>query len=149
MRLQGDGVFFGWTSLTWAGPPPANASPRAGSTSASPSRRDRAIRVWFERSQIDGGAAILDAVVHQVQRLPDLRHGGLSGALPEDTTDTLRDRVPAAREGLGSITQMDDLVVCVIGSKVSAARGFFAAAWGVLRQIGQGKPAVAPRIWTT
>ncbi len=148
VRLQGDGVFFGWDIVSLGRP--------AAGERFSEGRFDQRLTisrdgrpVWFERSQIDGGAAILDAV-HGFNGCPIFGTAVYAGALPEDTADTLRDRVPAAREGLGSITQMDDLVVCrFIGSKVSAARGFFAAAWGVLRQIGQGKPAVAPRIWTT
>ncbi|MDK3072909.1 urease accessory protein UreD [Sedimentitalea sp. JM2-8] len=148
IRLQGNGVFFGW-DLVSLGRPAAGERFSEGLFDQRMNITRDGEPIWYERAQIDGGSAILDAA-HGFGGHPIFGAAIHAGRLPEGAIDRLHERVPPATHGLGAITQINDLIVCrYIGSKVSAGRSFFAAAWKVLRQLGQGKDAVVPRIWAT
>lgn len=148
IRLQGDGVFFGW-DLVSLGRPAAKERFSEGLFDQRMTITRDGRPIWFERAQIDGGSEILDAA-YGFGGHPIFGTAVYAGRLPEGVLDRLHERVPPTVEGLGSITQINDLIVCrYIGSKVSTGRSFFAAAWNVLRELGQGKPAIVPRIWAT
>lgn len=148
VRLQGDATFFGWDMVS-LGRPAANERFDDGLFDQRITITRDGRPLWFERARIEGGSDMLDAA-HGFNGCPIFGTAIHAGPLPEDAIDRLRARVAPPKEGLGSITQVGELIVCrYIGRKVSAGRGFFAAAWSELRPMGQGKPAAIPRIWAT
>lgn len=152
VHLSGDATFVGWDIVSLG-------RPAAGErfTTGSFHQRATILRdgrpIWFERLALDpdlaGGGAGL-AAAHGLGGQPVFGTLVYAGPLPQDAVETLRATLAPAATGTAVISQLRDVVVCrYAGPKVASARAVFAAAWTALRRFGQGKPAVAPRIWAT
>lgn len=148
VQLSGDAVFVGREIVSLGRPAAAERLATGRFTQRCTITRDGR-PIWFERARFDGGAAALGAA-HGLQGQPIFGTLIYAGAVPEDAGDRLRARLAPVRDGHGSVSQLEDAVVCrYAGPKVSAARAFLDAAWDLLRLMGQGKPASRPRIWAT
>ena len=148
VHLEGDAVFFGWDMVSFGRPAADERFDEGRFVQQTRLHRDGRL-IWFERSDVTGGSDILSAS-YGFAGFPIMGTALYSGSLPESAIDRLRERVAPVNEGHGAFTRVDDVIVCrFIGAKVSTGRAFFAAAWRELRPMGQGKPAIIPRIWAT
>ncbi|WP_207215740.1 urease accessory protein UreD [Pseudolysobacter antarcticus] len=105
--------------------------------------------LWRERGRVDGASAFLTSPV------------GLAGCsvsatlilagtdLDRSVLDRLREIVPAdgAKHGITLLPQL--AVARYLGDSNEAARGWMIGLWSVLRPAVFGRPAQAPRIWST
>lgn len=110
-------------------------------------RDDRLL--WMERARVDGGDALLDAVVGW----NGLHVSGLMwwiGADPgEDLLDAVR-ALPAAGLRYGvTAPQPGLLLLRALADSAERLRHLFTAAWMILRPALLGSAAQAPRIWST
>ena len=52
--------------------------------------------------------------------------------------------------GQFSVSELEHVVVCrYLGGRATECKALFTLAWDALRQARQGKPAMAPRVWST
>jgi urease accessory protein len=148
VHLAGDATFVGWEIVSLGRPAAGERFTTGSFRQRSTIRRDGR-PIWFERLALAGGGAGLDAA----EGLGGQAVFGTlvyAGPLPGEAVETLRATLAPAATGTAAISQLRDVVVCrYAGPKVASAREFFAEAWAGLRRLGQGKPAVAPRIWAT
>lgn len=148
VQLEGDAVFFGWDMVSFGRPAAGERFDQGRFVQHTRISRDGR-PIWFERADITGGSEILRAP-YGFAGFPIAGTALYAGPLPDTAIERLRERVAPVKEGHGAFTRLDDLLVCrFIGAKVSTGRAFFAAAWRELRAMGQGKPAIIPRIWAT
>jgi urease accessory protein len=48
------------------------------------------------------------------------------------------------------VSELEHVVVCrYLGGRATSCKALFTLAWDALRQARQGKPAMAPRVWST
>lgn len=81
--------------------------------------------------------------------------GALVATLPTDRScdevvDELRDRVAVAAGSRFSVTALEGVMVCrCLAANVEQVRAALTLAWGIIRLWLLGRPACAPRIWST
>lgn len=158
VTLAPDAVYAGWDFIC-LGRPAADA----GFTAGSVTQRIEIVRdgrpVWFERMVLSAGAPQL-AAAFALAGQPTVGAMVYAGPLPDDAAERVRAAVggggnggfgdSGGLQGMFSVSQLEDVVVCrYLGPRVADGRALFAKAWDVLRQLGQHKPASAPRIWAT
>jgi urease accessory protein len=101
-----------------------------------------------ERACLEGGAPVLEAAW-------GLRGAPVVGTLLATggafALDELRAVAAALPDGdLGSATAIGEVLVCrYLGASAERARGLFARLWALVRPALIGRPASAPRIWST
>jgi urease accessory protein len=144
--LEEGAAFAGWEALCLG-------RPAAGERFANGTCRQR-LELWrgerplcLERARFDGGAPAASAA------------WGLAGAPVTATmfatpcaAERLADvRALSLRPGeLGSATLLEDVLVCrYLGGSAERARGYFSQIWALVRPALLGRPATAPRIWST
>ena len=105
--------------------------------------------IWFERLLLAGGSAIQDAPYALAGR-PTWGTMVYAGPTAEDAADRVRDAIGGAGDGVFSVSQLEQCVVCrYLGPRVSQGKSLFVRAWDSLRTSCQGKAASLPRIWAT
>ena len=146
VELEAGAAFVGWELICLG-------RPAAGEAFAAGTCRQR-LELWragrplgLERARLDGGAPVLGAA------------WGLQGApvtatmfafpCPAEPLAELR-ALPVDGGALASATRLDELLVCrYLGASAEHARRYFARAWALVRPAVIGRPAHAPRIWST
>ncbi len=152
VTLAPDAVYAGWDFIC-LGRPAAGE----GFTAGRLAQRIEIVRdgrpVWFERMVLSGDSPQLSAAF-ALSGQPTVGAMVYAGALPGDAAERVRAAVDDRREGMSrgmfSVSQLEDVVVCrYLGPRVGDGKALFIQAWDILRRLGQGKPASAPRIWAT
>lgn len=148
VSLAADATYVGWDFLC-LGRPAANERFETGHLS----QRIEVLRdgkpIWFERVEIAGGSPLLSAAFALAGQ-PIFGTMVYAGAVGEDAAERVRAAIGASGEGVFSVSQLEDVVVCrYLGARVSEGKSLFRRAWDLLRMAGQGKAASAPRIWAT
>jgi urease accessory protein len=147
--LAPDATYVGWefTSL---------GRPAAGEAFSKGSMRQRVqvVRdgrpIWYDRLALTGGSP-LSAASFAFAAKPIFGVMIYAGPMIEDLADRIRAATgPLAAVGAFAASQLEDVVACrYLGASMSEAKGLFLRAWEVLREVGMGKPAIRPRIWST
>ncbi|MDD3448165.1 MAG: urease accessory protein UreD [Gammaproteobacteria bacterium] len=146
--LAGDARFLGW-EITCLGRPAAGEAFTRG-------RLRQRLELWrggrplyLERLDLEAGAPFQSAA-WGLRGAPVI--GSLVAAGNVPGLDR-RVREAAGADGPGelfSVTQLEAVLVCrYLGGSTARARRCFEAAWRVLRPALLGRPACAPRIWST
>lgn len=148
VTLAPDAVYAGWDFICLGRPASGE-----GFTAGQVAQRIEIVRdgrpVWFERMVLSAGSPQLSAAF-ALSGQPTVGAMVYAGALPEDAAERVRAAVGGQHPGMFSVSQLEDVVVCrYLGPRVTEGKSMFVQAWDVLRRLGQGKPASAPRIWTT
>lgn len=105
--------------------------------------------IWFERVALSGGSPLLGAAFALAGQ-PSWGTMVYAGAAVEDAAERVRAAIGAEGDGIFSVSQVDQVVVCrYLGTRVADGKALFARAWDVLRAACQGKAAHQPRIWST
>lgn len=148
VMLAADAVYVGW-DFVCLGRPAIGEGFAAGQLA----QRIEIVRdgrpIWYERLGLAGGDALLTAQF-AMAGAPTTGAMVYAGPLPEGAAERVREAVGAPRFGAFSVSQLDDVLVCrYLGPRVGEGRALFTRAWDVLRVLGQGKAACAPRIWAT
>jgi urease accessory protein len=147
VELEGDACFVGWEVLC-LGRPAAGERFEHGEVAPSWEVLRDGQLAYVERGQYSGGSDALAAPW-------GLRGQPVVGTLLCAAPCACR-HVDAARGALASSTGLaavsgwgDVLVVRYLGPSVEDARRLFGAVWSALRPSLSGRPASAPRIWST
>lgn len=148
VSLAADAVYVGWDFVCLGRPASGE-----GFQSGQLAQRIDIVRegrpIWYERLGLDGGDALLTAQFAMAGQ-PTAGAMVYAGPLPDDAAERVHQGVGAPRCGAFSVSQLDDVLVCrYLGPRVADGRALFIRAWDVLRVLGQGKAACAPRIWAT
>jgi len=158
VTLAPDAVYAGWDFIC-LGRPAAGE----GFTAGRVAQRVEIVRdgrpVWFERMVLSAGAPQL-AAAFALSGQPTAGAMVYAGALPDDAAERVRAAIDGQGQGgfgdtgglrgMFSASQLEDVVVCrYLGPRVADGKAMFVQAWDILRKLGQGKPASAPRIWAT
>src|SRR5690606_15718327 len=101
------------------------------------------------RLTLGPGSALLDAAFALAGQpvIGTMIHAGPSH---ENTVERIRTAAGAGADGVFSASQLEEVVVCrYLGASMSQAKTLFRRAWEVLRSGPMGKPAIAPRVWST
>ncbi len=148
VSLDGNATYAGWDFFC-LGRPAAQERFRTGQLQQCTQITRDGRPIWVERSNLAGGSPML-AAAH-----------ALAGHTTWGTMvyvaaglDTAAERVRAAlgEQGRGrfSVSCLAEAVVCrYLGPHAAEGKALFARAWGVLRNLSQGKAACPPRIWST
>jgi urease accessory protein len=147
VELEPGAAFVGWEILCLG-------RPAAGERFARGRCRQR-FELWragrplcLERASIHGGAPVLDAAwgLRGAPVVATLLAVASAGGFALDAL-----RAPAALPGeLASATVVGDVLVCrYLGASAERARAHFARVWSLVRPSAIGRPATAPRIWST
>jgi len=147
VELEPGAAFLGWEILCLG-------RPAAGERFTRGRCRQR-FEVWragrplcLERASILGGAPVLDAA-WGLRGAPVV--GTLLAVAPDGAfaLDDLR-ATGAAPGELASVTVVGDVLVCrYLGASAERARAHLARVWTLVRPRAIGRPATAPRIWST
>lgn len=105
--------------------------------------------IWFERSRLGGGSALLEAT-HALAGHNVWGTFVYTCASDESTAARVRAAVGPDCGRRFSVSCLEDIVVCrYLGPQAAEGKALFARAWGALRLHSQGKAPVSPRIWAT
>jgi len=148
VSLASDGTYVGWDFIC-LGRPAANERFETGRFVQRTEIRRDGRPIWIERVDLAGGSPLL--------RAPFALGGHTTwatmiyaGRIVENAADRVRDAVGDHGEGLFSVSQMEQVVVCrYLGPHAAEGKHLFHKAWDALRTLMQGKAACAPRIWAT
>lgn len=103
--------------------------------------------IWFERLELHGNSPLMRAAFALAGQ-PTWGTMVYAGAVTEDAAEQVRAAI--GESGVFSVSQLEEVVVCrYLGPRVAEGKALFVRAWNVLRMLGQGKAAEAPRIWAT
>lgn len=148
VSLAPDATYVGWDFLC-LGRPAAHERFTTGKLSQRVEITRDGRPIWFERVEIAGGSPLLSAAFALAGQ-PIFGTMIYAGAIGEDAAERVRAASGASGEGVFSVSQLEDVVVCrYLGARVSEGKSYFLRAWDLLRAAGQGKPASPPRIWAT
>lgn len=148
VELEAGAHFLGW-EITCLGRPASGDDFSAGRLDQRFELTRGTRPLLLERMLLEAGGALRHGAwgwagrgVHGV-----LLATGASSAL----TGELRERVrPAFEADRFAVTTLGDVTVCrYLGAHAGEARSVLGAAWDIMRRHLLGKPAAAPRIWTT
>jgi urease accessory protein len=104
--------------------------------------------IWSERIDLAGGSRLLEAPVGLNGNAVFGTFVAMSPTLDDAAVAAARAIAPAA--GDGAVTRLPDVLVARWrGPASDAGQRYFAALWSALRPRLIGRPAVAPRIWST
>jgi len=145
VHLSTGAIYVGWDFISF-GRPAANERFTFGTLRQRTSVLRDGRPIWFERLRVDGGSTLLDARFGLAGN-PIL--GTMICAGP--SIEGLADKIRETNDHVGfSVSQLERTLVCrYLGSDISEAKLLFTRAWEILRPGILGKPAVAPRIWST
>lgn len=146
VSLSPDATYVGWDFLC-LGRPAAGEQFRTGWLSQRIEIRRAGRPIWFERLELHGSSPLMEAAFALAGQ-PTWGTMIYAGAIAEDAAEQVRAAIGAS--SVFSVSQLDEVVVCrYLGPRVGEGKALFARAWNVLRVLGQGKAANAPRIWAT
>jgi urease accessory protein len=146
VSLASDATYVGWDFLC-LGRPAAGERFETGRLSQRIEIRRCGKPIWFERLELHGNSPLLKAAFALAGE-PTWGTMIYAGAVAEGAAEQVRAAI--GESTVFSVSQLDDVVVCrYLGPRVGDGKALFARAWNVLRTLGQGKPADAPRIWAT
>jgi urease accessory protein len=141
-----DATYVGWDFVS-LGRPAAGERFMHGSAQQRVEVLREGRPVWFERLSFQGGSPLASASFAFGSR-PITGTMVYIGPIAENAAERLRASLGESR--VFSVSQLDQGVVCrYLGEDMSEGKSLFVRAWGVLREAGQGKQAVVPRIWAT
>lgn len=147
----GEGAtYVGWDFIC-LGRPAASERFDAGAISQRLEIKRNGKPVWFERLSMPGGSPLREA---SYAFAGNPVFGTMVYTANADADDDVADRVRSAvgvdSGRVFSVSQLEHVVVCrYLGPQAAEGKALFARAWDALREVRQGKPASAPRIWAT
>lgn len=148
VTLASDAVYVGWDFIC-LGRPAAGEGFRTGKLAQRVEIMREGRPIWFERMVLSGASPLLNAAFALANQ-PTVGTMVYAGSLPEDAAERVRARLSEQHRGVFSVSQLEHAVVCrYLGPRVADGKALFVQAWDVLRALGQGKAAHAPRIWAT
>lgn len=146
VRLRGSGAFLGW-EIVCLGRTASGERFAHGSLALATTVERDGRPIWYERGTFQAGA-LLAASPAGLDGRPVFGTFVATTGLERGALDRLRQLAP--RAGEGAVTALPEIaVVRYLGGSTEAARAYFRAAWEVLRPATVGRPAAAPRIWST
>ena len=149
IALADDATYTGWEFVSLGRP--AAGEGFAGGTLRQRVEVIRAGRpIWFERLALGAGPALLEAPFAFGGK-PIVGTMVHAGPAFENTVERIREAVAQERASdVFSASQLKDILVCrYLGESMSQGKALFRRAWEVLRRGPLGKPAIAPRVWST
>ena len=148
VSLAPDATYVGWDFLC-LGRPAAGERFETGRLSQRIEIMRNGRPIWFERLELRGGSPLLKAAFSLASQ-PSWGTMVYAGTVTEDAAEQVRAAIGAAGDGVFCVSQLEEAVVCrYLGPRVADGKALFVRAWNVLRSLGQGKMAEAPRIWAT
>ncbi|MDI6027356.1 urease accessory protein UreD [Corticibacterium sp. UT-5YL-CI-8] len=149
VSLDGDASYIGW-DIVCLGRPAANEAFDSGSLT----QRIEIVRdgrpIWFERIRLDGGSPVLAAPYALAGQTVFGTMICASTGLDDAIADQVRAAVGQIKDGLFSVSRLDDVLVCrYLGPQAAIAKALFVRAWDAMRRALQDKPSCPPRIWAT
>ena len=149
ISLAANATYVGWEFISFGRP-----AAREGFTSGTARQRVEVLRagrpIWFERLHLDGGSPLIGSRFAFGGK-PIVGTMVYAGPMVETLAERIREAVgEAAAQGVFSVSQLEQVVVCrYLGARMSEGKSLFIRAWDVLRDVGLGKSATHPRIWST
>ncbi len=148
VSLSSDGTYVGWDFIC-LGRPAANERFETGRLIQRTEIRRAGRPIWIERIDLAGGSPLIPAPFVLAGQ-PTWGTMIYAGAIADDAADKVREAVGSTGEGIFSVSQMEEVVVCrYLGPRVADGKRLFVRAWDALRMLMQNKAACAPRIWAT
>lgn len=147
--LAADATYTGWEFVSFGRP--AAGEGFGGGTLRQRVEVTRAGRpIWFERLALGTGPALLEAPFALAGR-PIVGTMIHAGPAVENTVERIREAVSQDdASDVFSASQLEDILVCrYLGASMSQGKALFRRAWEALRRGPLGKPAIAPRVWST
>lgn len=148
ISLAADAIYLGWEFISFG-------RPAAGErfTDGKARQRVRIFRdgklIWFEQFNLPNNGQALDAP-HALAGRPIMGTMIYAGPIPETAVERIRELLAQSAGAVFSVTELERVLVCrYLGNRMSEGKQLFVRAWDVLREMGIGKRAVAPRIWAT
>jgi urease accessory protein len=146
VSLAPDATYVGWDFLC-LGRPAAGERFETGRLSQRVEIRRNGKPIWFERLELHGNSPLM-AAAYSLAGQPTWGTMIYAGAIAEEAAEQVRAEI--GESSVFSVSQLEDVVVCrYLGPRVADGKALFVRAWNVLRTLGQGKAADAPRIWAT
>ena len=149
ISLAANATYVGWEFISFGRP-----AAREGFTWGTARQRVEVLRagrpIWFERLHLDGGSPLIGSRFAFAGK-PIVGTMVYAGPMVETLAERILDAVgEAAAQGVFSVSQLRQVVVCrYLGTRMSEGKSLFIRAWEVLREVGLGKSATHPRIWST
>jgi urease accessory protein len=105
--------------------------------------------IWCERLFLQGGS-LLGRAPFAFGGRPIIGSMIYIGPIADNAAERVWDSLSQEERSVFSVSQLDRGIVCrYLGMMMSEGKSIFVRAWDVLREAGQGKRAVTPRIWAT
>lgn len=105
--------------------------------------------IWFERLFLQGDS-LLGRAPFAFRGKPIVGTMIYIGPIAENAAERVRGSLGEETRSVFSVSQLDHGIVCrYLGETMSEGKSIFTRVWDVLREAGQGKRAVIPRIWAT
>ncbi len=146
--LAGSAGFAGWDFFC-LGRPAADERFATGRLRQRIEIRRDGRPLWVERSNLAGGSPMLGAA-HALAGHTTWGTMVYVAAGPDSAAERVRAALGEQGRGRFSVSCLAEVVVCrYLGPHAAEGKALFARAWGVLRNLSQGKAASPPRIWAT
>ncbi|MCI1000424.1 urease accessory protein UreD [Ochrobactrum sp. C6C9] len=148
VSLSGDAVYLGWDIFSLGRPACQESFDRGEVRQRVEIFRDGK-PIWFEQFRLRGAAPAVNAAYAFCAK-PIVATMVYAGPAAENALQAIREAVGDTARNLFSASRLERVIVCrYLGGRMSEAKALFRRAWEVLREMGLGKPATAPRIWAT
>jgi len=145
IELHGDARLFYWDVVAVGRPASAERFDRGHFQSRLDIRRDGQL-LWHERQRIKGGDGLLDSPMG-LDGKPVFATLLVTGEIDAALLERCRALVTPVR---GDLSQLPGLLVArCLADEALHARDWLIALWKLLRPVLLGRPALAPRIWST
>jgi urease accessory protein len=148
ITLEPGASYVGW-DIVCLGRPASGDGFRSGSVTQRVTLLRDGRPLWTERAHLTGDSPAL-AAPHGLAGQTVFATMIYAGGRSEPSADLVRRAVGDRGAGQFSVSELEHVVVCrYLGGRATECKTLFALAWDALRQARQGKPAMAPRVWST
>lgn len=148
ITLRHDAIYLGWEFICFGRPASGERFTNGNARQRIRITRDGKL-IWFEQFNLANMEQALDAPYTFAGR-PITGTMIYAGPILENMVSRIRELLPQQGPHVFSVTALERVLVCrYLGNRMSEGKQLFMRAWEVLREMGIGKPAVAPRIWAT
>lgn len=148
VSLAADAIYIGWEFVSF-GRPASGERFTGGSARQRVRIKREGQPIWFEQFSLPNMGQALDAPFALAGR-PIMGTMVYAGPILETVVDRIRDLLAEQAGQVFSVTELERVLVCrYLGNRMSEGKELFSRAWDVMRELGIGKRAVAPRIWAT